>query len=317
MPIYQNYRLALKNAFASKQKHFLNAAKHSLGKSYRKWTVQNVEVKSYIRGKRAGEIEGRLAKFPKRLQETVGKVDEKYADLIFAESQRLVPVDKKYIGKFNVSDVLTVQRSRVLKIPQMTIEERRLDIEDRISDGGKYIDEPYYSASVIYKEGGYKKIRKTIEAGTYTGSNANFIKEYLRSSNKRKRHQLFTSDGELFGGTEYGGKSYASLGKLSDIKPENVSYTSQLSGGNQELKRSGLLSKDKKGTWTISYNPINVNSSLTFNYAQLQHDMPEPLYTHKVGESMYLYKAFEKYRQDYIRDIGNAINNAIKENEND
>lgn len=283
----------------TKAKKLLTAARRTISKDIAPYNAfYNLQVMSVIKGKNAGKIIGKMYELPKRIEKKVEPITEKYALKILSYSQELVPIDKKYIGKFNTQDssLFKVKRDTYFYVPYGTF----LDVKAEKSNKDFYSD----IRNRKYEPFDLKK-------GIYFGEQADFIKEFFRGSNKEKRYQLYQDPNtkQLHSASARYGLERSFGFKLSDVKPA-TGTTKQMSGGNQELKRSGRVEDVGINSFRIVYDPRYINPNL-WNYAQIQHD--NLAYKHKVGEPLYLYKAFERYRQDYYKEVSLAVNKSVKE----
>ena len=290
---------------ATKARHFLRVARSYIAKDLiaaHTNAIVNGQVISTIKGVNAGNLRSKMYDIPRKIQKQVQPITKEFAQKIFAESQRRVPVDKKYIGRFNPeqSDTYTVvKREREYDVPIAST---------------KMVNFTVYDMKDFHYSTRYKHKDFSIPKGVYIGDKKEFINTYFKGSNKRKKYQLYIDDGDnLFHsynarlGT---GKEY-SFG-VEGLTPA-IGTTSQDTGGNKELKKSGMIEEGTYGMfkygYTISYDPTRQGAK--WNYAQVQHDRLS--YKHTVGESLFLYNAFEKYRDEYYNKVRKATGYVVKE----
>ena len=150
----------------------------------------------------------------------------------------------------------------------------------------------------------YKKYstRLDLPAGYYY--NSGLVKDFFLSSNKRKRWQLYVDEDGTVGAYYSNSKRAKIFGNIKDIKPIDPrtirKSAKEISGGNQELKKSGHLDKKRR---LIVYSSKTMGTK--FDYAQVQHD--NLAYKHAPGkQALYLYDAFEHYRKRFIDAIKNG-----------
>lgn len=289
----------------TRAKKFLTAARRVISSELiRAHTnaIVNGQVISTIKGVNAGNLRSKMYDVPRRIQKQVSPVTKEYAEKIFAESQKRVPVDKKYIGRFNPeqSDTYTVvKREREYDVPIANTKTVNFTVYD--------MEDFHYSTKYKHKE-------FSIPKGVYIGDKKEFIDTYFKGSNKRKKYQLYIDDKDnLF--HSYNARLYTGNGYgfgVEGLKPA-IGTTSQDTGGNKELKKSGRIEEGTYGIYkygyTISYDPTRQGTK--WNYAQVQHDRLS--YKHAVGESMFLYNSFEKYRKEYYDKVKKATGYVIKE----
>lgn len=287
----------------TKARHFLRTARSYIARDLinaHTNAIVNGQVVSVIKGVNAGNLRSKMYDIPRKIQKQVQPITKEFAQKIFAESQRRVPVDKKYIGKFNPDEpdsYTVVKRSRAFDIPV----ERTKEVQNKVDMSA------FYFTHINRKN-------FTIDKGVYIGSQKKIVDTFFKSSNKRKKYQLYvdSSDNKFHSyNARLGIHKKYSLG-VEDLVPA-TGTTKQKSGGNKELKRSAIVEEGTYGIYkygyTISYDPTRLGTK--FNYAQLQHDRLS--YKHTVGESLFLYNAFEKYRDKYYEEVRKATGHVVKE----
>ena len=304
MSAYSRYQESLKRAYEKRRRHFLKIARASVAEELgKRLAIDNLEITSTIKGVRgrpAGRIIGKVSKMSDNMNRDFEPITEKYSKLILAESQKLVPIDKKYIGKFNIEDpsLYKVKRETVYDIPIGTYK----DVKGYVSM------DAFYDAKRTYD------YDFTLSKGMYFGEQAEFIKTFLKNQNKRKIYQLYQDPKtrELHSASARYGDEKSYNFKLSDIQPARGT-TKQLSGGNQELKKSGRIEKTAFDEYRIVYDAFSVSgrTGKKFHYAQVQHD--NLAYKHTVGGPLFVYKAFDKYRESYKNEIEKAVQKNVKE----
>lgn len=295
------YRQLLKKAFRTEQ-HFLVAARQAAKAAglVTAGSIINKNVISKLERKAAGTVTGTFSGLPQKLQTELNDVSYWFTKKVFDESQRLVPIDKRYIGRYNPNSYGRIKKSFTYSILKESAKNKYID-----NKGGT-------DAESIYNELSYDKdnmVDFTVESGYYRNYDYEFLQKYFKGSNKRKYKQLVVDEYGYF--KEYSkrykshnkslSKNYNSLkpeNGIENMKPMNYRWSDPQTGanGNQELKKSGRIDETKNG-WTISYDPTR--EFARFNYASLQHDMPESVYKHKHGQSLYLLTAYEKYVKEF------------------
>ena len=309
------YRQLLKKAFRTEQ-HFLVAARQAAiaaGLTSGRVLI-NKNVISKLEKKAAGTIHSTFSGLPRDLQNNLRDVSYEFTQKVFQESQRLVPIDKRYIGKYN-PNVGRLKRS--IGMPRNKLYEQNGGLVELVTEKSrrKYLKDPtsYSDIQNLYQAGTedlwayaeeVKKLK--IPKGYYDKKHYDFISSYFtrESANHRKKRQLFVDKkGNLYSATvRYNPDEITNIGlNYKDFNPIDVKKFKKTSakehaGGNQELKNSGKISETKTG-WTISYDPTRLGAR--FNYASLQHEMPDSVYKHKVGQSLYLLTAYEKYVKQF------------------
>lgn len=293
----------LSRNFSNRVQHFIYETKISISNQIKGGKVKHGIVTSALDGKSVGNVEGAFANLPKRIQRNLDDVSKKFMTKVLEMAKLNTPIDKKYIGKYNPSD------SNVGELTK-DIDYTILSKSDRSSNSYKNITN---LERLFYRASKSKNTKYgTFEKGKYDKQHSDFIKEYFLTSNRRKRYQLYVDDDGKLGASAIRYRSYdRDFGfKLSDVKPFK-GVTSQLTGGNQELKRSGTLTKRRDGGYTIWFNPRKMNKKLKFNYAAIQHDNLS--YEHEQGKALFLYDSFEHYKQQFWNAIRTNTFRAFKE----
>lgn len=304
------------------------------------------------------EFAKKMNALPVRIQKLVEPIRDKYAQKILAFSNKHVPIDKRYVGRFRAEEVTKVDRPIQYDITQSSVQDYQNTKQEYIKDMYDFLlatstkDRPSaftgLSAEVQYDRRtgyqtfghrlrygptfftdakGYTQTRTAsgrpsavfgeFAAGVYTGDKAAFIRKFFKTPNHRTRQQLFV---DYRGGLHAGRPRYDNIPSklglgLKSVKPDRsfrgyLSAKGEMSGGNQELKRSGMITKNSKGEMFISYDPSRINPKL-WNYAALQHNNLD--FKHAKGKNaLFLFNAVEKYRYDYYEEISRATGRAIK-----
>lgn len=304
---------------ATKARHFLRVARSYIAKDLiaaHTNAIVNGQVVSVIKGTNAGALRSKMYDIPRKIQKQVQPVTKEFAQKIFAESQRRVPIDKKYIGKFNPADPNGFDKD------SYTIVRGKYKVK-----GSNKYKLPIYNEEFLSTKSSMSAARESalrndrytklsLPSGVYAGEQKHFIDRFYRTTTNEKRDLLFVNSNtgmiEEYSIRRGTGKKYPFGPK--DLKPLKIGTTStQKTGGNQELKRSGMVEEGSYGMfkygYTISYDPTRLDTK--FNYAQLQHDRLS--YKHTVGESLFLYNAFEKYRDEYYNKVRKATGYVVKE----
>ena len=296
------YISTLSQNFADGIRHFIVETRRSIANQMRGGRIKHGIVTSQLSKDNVGTIEGSFKNLPKRMQRTINDIAKPFMEKVLAMAKENTPIDKKYIGRYNPNDEGI---GSIKKDIDYTI----LAKEDRFS-------KKYYKDDIEFLFNKASRSKNTIlgsfDKGVYSQQHFAFLKEYFLTSNKRKRYQLYADeDGSLYAGAVRYRSYDRDFGfKLSDIKPFK-GKTSQMTGGNQELKRSGTLTKRRDGGYTISFNPTRVNRRLKFNYAAVQHDNLS--YNHEQGKALFLYDSFEHYKQQFWNAIRTNTLKAFKE----
>lgn len=293
----------------TRARHFLRAARRPISKylvASHTTALMHGQVRSTIKGVFAGGLMARMYEVPKRIQKTIDPITKEYAYKIFAKSQELVPIDKKYIGRVNLED----RDSYIVVRGQYKIKGSYKYSVPVYSDKDGYLAryKSMSTASAHAKE--FTKVK--LPSGIYIGEQKDFIERFYRTTSTERTDLLFVNKrtGRL---EEYSikrgtGKEYPFGPK--DLKPVTSTTTAQRTGGNQELKKSGRVDETYiGGQYSISYDPRRLGTR--FNYANLQHNKLN--YKHQVGESLFLYNAFEWYKQKYFNAVKEATGYVIKE----
>lgn len=293
----------LSKNFSDGIRHFIIETKKSIASQIRGGKIKHGIVTSSLDNKDVGTVEGAFQNLPKRIQRTLDDISKSFMEKILAMAKNNAPIDKKYIGKYNKSD--------------KNVGELKRDIDYSITAKADRFSSQY--SNIIDIERMYlKTIRSkntkygTFEKGMYDKQQFDFIKDYFLSSNKRKRYQLYVDkEGNLGAGAiRYSTYDRDFNFKLQDVKPF-TGTTIQATGGNQELKRSGTLTKRRNGGYTIWFNPKKINKKLKFNYAAVQHDNLS--YKHEQGKALFLYDSFEYYKNKFWNAIKTNTLRAFKE----
>lgn len=280
----------------TRAKKLLTSARSVIAKDLGRSTVfTNLQVMSTIKGRNAGKIIGKMYDIPKKIEKQVAPITEKYAWKIFNYSQELVPIDKRYIGKISADDPNRVEIQRSIYTYDIPV----VDYESIKNSKKKKSIEKFHQSIP------YESTTPFKPSGVYGGEQGSFIKEFFRNPNKRAWKQLYVDPitGKFTASKiRYGIDDRSYRLSVFDFNPERQ-------GGNQELKRSGRVEEWGAYGFRILYNPMDAGAN--WNYAQLQHDNLR--YKHKSGQALYLYTAFEKFRQDYYNDVKKMVQKVIKE----
>ena len=279
--------------------HFLEKAKLTIEDSklfISKTALRHKAVYSNLDGFWAGTIYGAFNQFPKEMYKNLNIVSSDMMSSIFAMSQRLVPIDKKYIGLVSAGDFGELKRPRSYLIPSK--EERFEQIRSYDHNTVAQLAYKYRDPEEFYL--GKHSTRLDLPAGNYY--NNGLIKDFFLSSNKRSRWQLYIDKEGNIGSFYEGAKKRAKIfGNIKDIKPINPKdfriTTKEITGGNKELKKGGKLYK-KRGM--IIYS--SKLGGAEYEYAQVQHD--NLAYKHATGkQALYLYDSFEYYRKKFAENL--------------
>lgn len=311
------YRQLLRQAYRAGG-HFLIAARQAakVAGLVTAGSIINKNVISKLERKAAGTVTGTFSGLPQQLQRELGDVSYWFTRKVFAESQRLVPIDKRYIGTYNPKDYKKIKRD----LSVLVLKESSKDsVKDKFTNVESLYNKMYKNAKPLNKH--FEQI--DVDKGYYSSTQYEFIQKYFMSKNKRKYKTLVVSKSGMFKeySLRYKQKAintlvYSDMLKpdkdIENMKPMNRRWSDpQYSkNGNQELKKSGRIDETKNG-WTISYDPTRQYAK--FNYASLQHDMPETVYKHKHGQSLYLLTAYEKYVKEFRDAVKNKAVDIFKE----
>lgn len=282
--------------------HFLEKAKLSVKDSLISGhLVKHRAVYSDIDGYSAGDIYGSFLGLPQTLQKELEDVRYDFMNKIFVMSQKLVPIDKKYIGMISSNDITELKKPRSYLIPEKNLFFSVSSNEYRSQAEGVYRKQKGY----------YKKYFQELYLPRGTYYDNGLIRDFFLSSNRRKRWQLYVDDDGTIKSNYSGFKNKrTSFGKIDEIKPINLSKTrittKEITGGNQELKKGGTITGDRS---LISYS--SREGGADYEYAQVQHD--NLAYEHATGkQALYLYDSFEHYRKEFINAIETKSLKAFK-----
>lgn len=297
------YVQLLSDNFRNGIRHFILETRKSVSNQVKGGKIRHGVVESHLNGKDVGQLEASFENLPKRIQRNLDDVSKNFMNKVLAKAKSDTPIDKKYIGKYNQSDKNVYELKKDIDYYITAKKDRKSNLYSNITN----VERLYFRTmkSKNTKWGTFYK-------GKYNQEQFSFIKEYFLGSNKRKRYQLYVDDEGMLGAGAIRYRTYdKNIGlKLSDIKPFS-GKTKQLTGGNQELKRSGTLTKNGNGNYTISFNPLRINRRLKFNYTQVQHD--NLTYKHEKGKALFLYDSFEYYKQEFWNSIRTNTLRAFKE----
>ena len=290
-----------------------DVVKNAIKRPFYNLTQGNV-VRYYHMGKEVSENNSKFGKvfanaemLPARLREKMNAVMSKYGTKIFAMSQRLVPIDKRYGA--------TVQRkqSRIRSI---------VAIND--------IDHTTFKKSL--RDPGMRSFRKQYEnfknlidfkvgSGWYGGNQADFIEKYLNGSNRRSIYNIYynVKEGKIYNFNDevilnVNSKDFLSL----ELKGDKKAGRSRLQpfGGYQELKKGGELkytgNLGDSTSLSISYSAFDKTrpKSQQYNYAALQHD--NLAFKHKYGQALYLSQPVKFYRDKLIKEMRESVAKTIE-----
>lgn len=276
------YVRALTRAYTQNIKgNFLKIAKNNAVNSIKDGYAKFRNVYSKVDEDTAGNIYSAFTSLPVKLQKDLEDVRYDYMQAIFNMSQRLVPIDKKYIDVTSVSDIAELKSPRSYLIPKKPWKNTKTASITGISpeESGKQLS----NYGVLNLSKGY-----------YSG----LVKDFFLTSNKRKRNQLYVDDdGNIISNYEGFKNKRQNYGNINNIKPLDLSKThittKEITGGNKELKKGGNIDV-KRGI--INYSSIAGGAD--WEYAQVQHDNLG--YTHAEGkQALYLYDSLEHYKKQY------------------
>ena len=275
-------------------------------------------VRFYHKGKDVKETDSNFGKvyadagqLPTRLRDTMNAVMLKYGEQIFRESQRLVPIDKRY-NKLNTKNSVEVKKYRNRGIIEIS---GIKDIDFKRRRGREASFRRFYE-SKYDGQVKYKWTSLSAGSGWYTGEQAEFIKKYLSGSNRRSIYYIYynSQEGKIY---DFGGNVVLSMngrGSMSlDLKGEKdvVTANRQVNFGNQELKKGGKLDKTPYG-YRITYSAFDDSRPAgdRYNYAALQHD--NLAFKHKYGQALFLYEPVKHYRSRLIKEMRQSVSKEIE-----
>ena len=150
------------------------------------------------------------------------------------------------------------------------------------------------------------------KSGWYEAEEYDFIRDMLRSSNRRRTigRVFYDPDSKTIKVRNKRSNSMFDSGfKLTGSPLKNITKLKktgvQPTGGYQELKKGGKLAYGRGyANISISYSAFDKTRPLsTFNYAALQHD--NLAFKHMKGKKpLFLYRAFEQNVNKWLKDIG-------------
>lgn len=305
-----------------------NVIKETTNKTFSSLKKNGV-VRYYHRGREIKENDSKFGQvyassktISKKMQDNLKLVADKYIDKIFAKSQQLVPVDKRYAFK-NLSDKTSVyvksyRNRQVISISDIS----KIDFDVYSAEyKGLRNFRRAYEEGISRKEREYfKNIGVSISAeelsvgyGWYEGERADFIRKYLSGTNLRGQHNIFYDQktNQIYQRRGFGVLDFTPSGSLSlnmkgkkkriyDNKTINVK--SQPTGGYQELKSGGEIIKSGEH-FEITYSAYDETrpKGNRYNYAALQHD--NLAFKHKFGQALYLSKPFEMYKAKMLKEL--------------
>ena len=312
-----------------------NAVEDAVKRPFRKLAKQGV-IRYYHKGKEISENDSNFGKvyadaerLPIRMQAAVSAVMQKYSEKIFAMSQKLVPVDKRY-AYINSKDSKSIKVKSYRRRPIVSIS-KSSDISFYKFDENR--DEErrdLRSFRRLYEENrlgdyGYSVEELNVGYGWYSGKKAEFIKRYLSGTNDRGQHSFIYNkeDGLIYQRDSRGSLNFSPSSALSlNMTGKRVyggkmfSSSKQPTGGFQELREGGKLTHkyigDKIINSTISYSAFDETrkSGNRYNYAALQHD--NLAFKHKYGQALYLSEPVKFYKDKYLKEVRERLKNNFK-----
>lgn len=321
------------NVLKQQTLQYMNAETKELKKKFQKIVVNSKSIVSenlkypfsqlrrrgvityYYKGREAKENDSNFGKVVANQNSIVDRtlnieksIIDKYTPLIFAESQRLVPIDKRYafvnsvkINSYRARNILDITGMENLSsVRNKNLVSRRLKDFRRLDEDRKAKDELANEGITV------KNAVIRFSSGWYSGEQADFIRKYLSGTNRRGSYNLYydSSTDTIYkrnsrtslNFTPVTGISLNMVGKKEKEKDNVINTKYQPTGGYQELKSGGTIKNTANG-YIIAYSAFDRTKQVgdRYNYAALQHD--NLAFKHKYGESMYLSKAVMKYRQ--------------------
>lgn len=293
-----------------------DVVKDAIKRPFYKFTKGNV-VRFYHMGKEISENNSNFGKvfadadkLPARMRESMNNLMSKYGQQIFAMSQRLVPIDKRY------GAVVQRKQNRVRSI---------VSIND--------VDHTTFKNEYGIKNPGMRTFRKQYESfnsnfmdinvgsGWYGGNQADFIEKYLNGSNRRSIYNIYynVKEGKIYDFDDNVVLNINSKNSLSlELKGDKSAGRSRLQpfGGYQELKKGGkietVVTPGESIGYKISYSAFDETrpKGQRYNYAALQHD--NLAFKHKYGQALYLSEPVKFYKDKLIREMKSKQNKIIK-----
>lgn len=289
---------------------------------------------------KSGTVYTGIETLPAQLQRVSSETKKEYMQKIFAMSQKLVPVDKRFVG-INIKDKNSIKLSNYRARPLVSIagyskdigahdyfdspgvEGRLTNFRLSLTDGGgtekvdyKVLDAEGLINKTAYLDYGYADLY--VGSGYYSGDKADFIRKYLLGTNRRKTEGLFYNedDGNIYARKRKGQIDFTKLSgvslKMRSKRVDNkkaFSSNIQPTGGFQELREGGKISKDFS---QITYSAFDQSrkGGGKFNYAALQHD--NLTFRHKYGEAQFLAKSVAYYQEELVRKMKERISKTFE-----
>lgn len=303
--------------------------KNATKRPFRKLSKEGV-IRYYHKGKQVNENDSSFGKvyastetLPTVMKNNIDLVMQKYSDKIFARSQKLVPVDKRYAYK-NIADkrsvyVKSYRRRQVISISDIS----KVDLFDYSAEGygGLRNFRRVYEEGVDAQERKYLKDigvgfsaeEMNVGYGWYEGEQADFIRKYLSGTGHRGQYSIFYDQktrgiyqrrGQgILDFSRSGSLSLNMSGKKKRIFSDKIiNVKDQPTGGYQELKSGGRITKTKDG-FRITYSAFDETRPVgdRYNYAALQHD--NLAFKHKFGQALYLSEPVQFYKNKLLQEI--------------